>query len=262
MLKIDAIPAFDDNYIWLISRTDSDQAVVVDPGDGQAVQAVLDANKLTLNTILITHHHFDHVGGIEALCKDRQVHVIGPQNPAIEGLSQRVQANDTCDVLGISFTVKEVPGHTLDHIAYFASNTDTATQSPVLFCGDALFAGGCGRMFEGNPTQMCNSLAVMRDLPEATQVYCAHEYTLANLNFALAVEPDNKALSERYQQAQALRDNAQATVPSTIGLERKTNPFLRTHLSDIVQAAQKQAGATLSNESEVFATIRGWKDNF
>lgn len=255
MLKIEAIPAFSDNYIWLIS--DGENAAVVDPGDAAPVQAALIDRGLTLQSILITHHHPDHTGGIEALTAGTEISVYGPCNEAVTGINTRLKDGEQITVLGQVFDVIAVPGHTLDHIAYFAP-----ADQPVVFSGDTLFAGGCGRMFEGQPDQMWQSLARLRDLPANTLVYCAHEYTLGNLAFAQAVEPDNQALAQRMEDARKRREQNLATVPSLLQLECDTNPFLRVDEEHVKQAAAKHSGTPLDSNADVFAAVRAWKDNF
>lgn len=257
MLTIEPIPAFNDNYIWLLSDPDSSAAFVVDPGDAAPVLAALEARKLTLTGILITHHHFDHTGGLEALSTAFNPTVFGPHNPAIKGVGERLAAGDRIEVLGEVFDVLEVPGHTLDHIAYFHPGAN-----PLLFCGDTLFAGGCGRVFEGTAPMMHQSLQLLAALPAETRVYCAHEYTLANLAFARAVEPDNAALALRIRAAEASRARDEPTVPSDLALELATNPFLRCKnpaLRDSLQAQGKLSG---DSADEIFAAVRGWKDHF
>lgn len=256
MLTIEPIPAYNDNYIWLISDR-GNRAFVVDPGDATPVLDVLRARKLELAGILITHHHFDHVGGLQALREFAAPTVYGPDNPAIEGIDQIVGAGDSVDVLGYSFSVLQVPGHTLDHIAYFHSG-----EPPLLFCGDTLFAGGCGRVFEGTAQMMHDSLQSLAALPGATRVYCAHEYTLANLAFARAVEPANAALLERISEAETTRASGEPTIPSTLDLEIATNPFLRCATPELVDALRQQDRLEGESPAAVFATVRGWKDNF
>ena len=257
MLTIEPIPAFNDNYIWLLSDPGSSEAFVVDPGDAAPVFATLEARNLTLTGILITHHHFDHTGGLEALSAACNPLVFGPRNPAIAGIKERLAAGDRIQVLGQSFDVLEVPGHTLDHIAFYHAGSE-----PLLFCGDTLFAGGCGRVFEGTAPMMHQSLQRLAALPAETRVYCAHEYTLANLAFARAVEPDNEALARRITDAEASRAHNEPTVPSRLALEMATNPFLRC--ADPALQASLQAQGKLGGEStdEIFAAVRGWKDNF
>jgi hydroxyacylglutathione hydrolase len=257
MLNIQPIPAFSDNYIWLLYDESSRQAFVVDPGDAQPVMHTLQSLQLNLAGILITHHHFDHVGGVQTLCAQYQPVVYGPHNPAIEGITRHLGAGDVVEVLGMGFEVLEVPGHTLDHIAYVHRG-----HSPAVFCGDTLFAGGCGRLFEGNPSMMLRSLESLAALAPSTRVYCAHEYTLSNLAFARAVEPDNAALADRIAAAEATRHRGEPTVPSDIALELATNPFLRCN-EEKLQASLRQQGKLQADSTvEVFTTVRGWKDTF
>jgi hydroxyacylglutathione hydrolase len=259
-LSVLAVPAFNDNYLWLIN--DGRHAAVVDPGDAQPILAALDANGLTLVAILLTHHHADHVGGVQTLLQSFNVPVFGPAGETIAGVSQTLSEGDTATIpqLGLNLSVLDVPGHTNGHIAYVAQG------QPWLFCGDTLFAGGCGRLFEGSPQQMVNSLAKLSRLPDHTQVYCAHEYTVSNLRFALAVEPDNSALAARMANEQAKRERQQATVPSTIGLEKSTKPFLRYKQPTII--ASLHASGRLSDQQRqadpvaAFAALREWKNNF
>jgi hydroxyacylglutathione hydrolase len=257
MLNIQPIAAFDDNYIWLGFDSETRQAFIVDPGDATPVIATLAQMHLELSAILITHHHYDHVGGLATLIETYQPAVFGPQNPAIEGITQRLCGGDTARVMGQTFQVMAVPGHTLDHIAYYASG-----DTPLLFCGDTLFAGGCGRMFEGDAPMMLESLNSLAALPPETAVYCAHEYTLANLAFAHAVEPDNSELTLRISQAKATRERGEPTVPSNIALELATNPFLRCDQRALLQSLQQQGRATGDTTAAVFANVRAWKDNF
>lgn len=257
MLKIISVPAFTDNYLWLLHKEGSNQAFVVDPGDAAPIELALKNNGLTLAGIMVTHHHGDHTGGITALTKDRSIPVYGPKSPNIPNITHPLTEGDEISINDeIVFTVIEVPGHTLDHIAYYS-----ASES-VLFCGDTLFAGGCGRMFEGNPQQMQSSLAKLAGLPSETAVYCAHEYTLANLKFAQAVEPGNQVLLSRYQQAEKTRAEGKATVPSTITQELQTNPFLRVNETSVIDAANNQEPRNANEPWQVFAVLRRWKDNF
>ena len=256
-IHIQPIAAFSDNYIWLIYNSETRDACVVDPGDAQPVLSALKQLELNLTAILITHHHLDHVGGMAALQEACSVKVFGPNNPAISGIDHTVGAGDTATVLGVDFQVLEVPGHTLDHIAYFNSE-----GSPVLFCGDTLFAGGCGRVFEGNPPMMHSSLQSLAALPASTRVYCAHEYTMANLAFAVAVDPKNKALQQRIAEAEKTRAKNMPTVPSEISLELATNPFLRCSDAGIRESLAAQGKLAGDTDSEVFAAVRAWKDNF
>lgn len=255
-LQVTALPAFADNYLWLIH--DQRHAAVVDPGDAVPVEAALAQLDLTLDAILLTHHHGDHAGGVAALAAARQVPVFGPAREAIPGVTVQLSEGDLVRLpsLGLELSVLEVPGHTAGHIAYVEH------ERHWLFCGDTLFAGGCGRLFEGTPAQMTQSLAKLASLPDDTAVYCAHEYTVSNLKFALAAEPGNADLAARYAHAQQLRANGEATVPSTIGLEKQTNPFLRYREPAVI--AQLQAEGRLGQPDSVaaFAALREWKNSY
>ena len=256
-LEVQPIAAYSDNYIWLLFDPQTRRAFVVDPGDAQPVLATLEALDLDLAGVLITHHHFDHVGGLETLREKYSPQVYGPDNPAISGIDHVLAAGDVITVLGLEFQILEVPGHTLDHIAYFHP-----AQIPLLFCGDTLFAGGCGRVFEGTPAMMHESLQILAALPPATRVYCAHEYTMANLGFARAVEPDNEALRQRIAEAEATRGRNEPTVPSDLALELATNPFLRCAETALQDSLAEQGKLEGRGGSEVFAAVRAWKDNF
>jgi hydroxyacylglutathione hydrolase len=265
MHAIVGIPAFSDNYIWLLDNGDG-SAMVVDPGDAAPVELALAERKLQLSAILITHHHFDHVGGVQALKDAHSCTVYAPANPAIPAVDAVLQDGDRVDVGAYSFHIFAVPGHTLDHIAYFQESNQPGFDQPLLFCGDTLFAGGCGRIFEGDPPMMHASLSKLAQLPDNTAVYCAHEYTLANLAFARAADPQNSDLRQREVEARSLRERELPTVPSTIGLERATNPFLRAHL-DALRAGLANAGSDSgieagNNPVSTFARLRAWKDNF
>jgi hydroxyacylglutathione hydrolase len=262
--RIFPIPAFDDNYIWMLVDAAERRAAVVDPGDAAPVLAALRERSLALSSVLVTHHHRDHVGGLPALRSafpDAVVH--GPANPAIDGIDRRHAAGDRFVLEGFDaeFDVHEVPGHTLDHIAYRAHRIGDDPR-PVLFCGDTLFAAGCGRLFEGSPEQMLDSLGRLASMPPDTLVYCAHEYTLANLRFARAVEPDDAAIADREREAIGLREAGIETVPSDVGTERRTNPFLRWTEPSVRRAAQQQAKRAELSAAEVFAAIRRWKNEF
>lgn len=257
MLSISPIYAFSDNYIWCVAR--DRQAVIVDPGDAAPVLEHLKETGLSLSAIIITHHHFDHVGGIELLLKEYpNTPVYGPQNQC-ESINHRLKHNDSLTLLGHTFTVLAVPGHTLDHIAYFHADSNS---TPVLFCGDTLFAGGCGRLFEGTPEQMLNSLQLIQALPADTNIYCAHEYTLSNLKFALAVEPQNQDLQARIASAKSTREANLPTVPSQMALELLTNPFLRTEYSTVEHSVATHTGLKHRNQKDIFAGLRKWKDDF
>ncbi len=256
MIRIEPIAAFTDNYIWCLHN--NAVAWIVDPGDAAPVQAFLAARELDLQGILITHHHPDHTGGIDELRNSFPNAVVyGPHNSPITSFDTRVKEGDTVAALGHQFGVLEIPGHTLDHIAYFAADT----TPPTLFCGDTLFAAGCGRMFEGTAPQMFASLQKLAQLPGPTAMYCGHEYTQSNLRFAQAVEPDNVAVQQRTIEIAALRATNQPTLPSTLALELSTNPFLRCQTSTVLHAATEH-GLQNENLAAVFATIRSWKDQF
>ena len=267
--SVSPIPAFSDNYIWLLDNGDG-TALVVDPGDAAPVQARLEREGLALAGILITHHHFDHVGGLKALVADHACPVYGPQNPQIAEIDVRLKDGDRCRVGAYDFEVIEVPGHTLDHIAYYQGTASGGEGSegsggiPLLFCGDTLFAGGCGRIFEGTPEMMFASLRRLASLPDATLVYCAHEYTLANLAFARAADPSNDALARREQEAKELRERSIPTVPSSLRLEIATNPFLRAEQPQLGEGLAAAGKAPQSRDDAIacFAALRSWKDNF
>ncbi len=254
MLEIVPLPAFKDNYIWTLR--DAKRAAVVDPGESEPVAEYLTREGLELVAILATHHHPDHVGGIEELVAARRVPVFGPKGERIPALTHPVGQDDAVRIpeLGADFSVLEIPGHTRAHVAYYGLGS--------LFCGDTLFACGCGRVFEGTPAQMLASLQKLAALPDATRVYCGHEYTLANIRFARAVDPHNEALAAREARARALRDAGKPTLPSTLGEERATNPFLRCAEPAVVESADKYLGARAADPVRVFAAIREWKNNF
>ena len=256
--RIHPIPAFRDNYIWTLIGDDGANACVVDPGDPAPVREFLDSQGLGLSDVLITHHHHDHTGGLVDLIGGYQPRVHGPAG--IAGVAETLGEGGRVAVLGVEFRVFEVPGHTLDHIAYF--HDGSAHESPLLFCGDTLFAAGCGRLFEGSPAQMLASLRKISVLPPATAVYCTHEYTLANLAFAVAADPDNPALRSRVESEEEKREQGRPTLPSTLDLELATNPFLRCGEAALAASAAKRLGRPVTDETEVFAAIRKWKDQF
>lgn len=254
-----ALPAFTDNYIWMLH--DGSQAVVVDPGDAAPVLEALDRLGLRLASILVTHHHRDHVGGIDALRGRLEGAVHGPAREAIPPPFVQHVEGDVIDVAGWQMRVMEVPGHTAGHIAFYMADID---DGPLLFCGDTLFSAGCGRLFEGTPAQMHDSLSRLAALPDQTRVCCTHEYTLSNLRFAAAVEPGNEALSAYMARCTALRAGGEITLPSSIGLEKAVNPFLRCEVPAVAQAAATAKGEPGACESPVavFAALRQWKDRF
>lgn len=250
-----AIAAFQDNYIWALRR--DNHCVVVDPGDAAPVESWLRQQGLLLTGILITHHHPDHVGGVNALLEHRDIPVYGPARETIPGLTHPLNDGDRVKLaeLDLELEVLDVPGHTLGHIAYHAR------QPGWLFCGDTLFAGGCGRLFEGTPEQMHHSLSRLAALPEDTQVFCAHEYTLANLTFAAKVTPEDPDVRTRLNDVKALRDAGHITLPSTIAVERRTNPFLRATEPALRQSCERHFDTPLDTPVDSFAALRRWKDN-
>ena len=259
-------PAFTDNYLWVLEQ--NQQAWVVDPGDADPIIAFFEAQSITLKGILITHHHQDHIGGVVKLQEwaknNGQVgyRTVGPLHPQITMLDQVLHQDDEVDIFpAVKLRVFEVPGHTLTHIAYYLPS-GPHNLIPRLYCGDTLFAAGCGRLFEGSAEQMYHSLAYFKDLPDETLVCCAHEYTLSNLKFAGFVDSQNKDLLDWTLKAQQLRTSNQPTVPTTIGLEKKVNPFLRCDSESILQSAQLHAEKILPSPIEVLATIRLMKDSF
>jgi hydroxyacylglutathione hydrolase len=259
-LSVYPIPAFNDNYIWALHN--GTQCVVVDPGDAAPVRDYLAHNALSLSAILITHHHRDHTGGLQELLAGNDVQVYGPPGGHIPGINRPVGDQDEIRVLdSLLMRVIAVPGHTLDHIAYFAPPSSPDVQ-PLLFCGDTLFAAGCGRIFEGTPEMMYQSLQKLATLPQDTLVYCAHEYTLNNLRFAAMAEPDNRDIAQRIETDSAKRQRKQPTLPSNIGIELRTNPFLRCHTESLGRhiAAHSQLPEGHSRE-QLFAELRRWKDS-
>jgi hydroxyacylglutathione hydrolase len=262
-LSVLTVPAFKDNYLWLIH--DGSNAAIVDPGDAAPVKAALAAHKLRLTAILLTHHHADHIGGVPGLLQDWDVPVFGPRNDGIALVTHPLGEGERIDVPGLDLAldVLDVPGHTLGHIAYVRRSPGQDPGAGWLFCGDTLFGAGCGRLFEGTPRQMMQSLEKFMALPDDTLVYCAHEYTLSNLRFAQAVEPDNAALEARVRDDGMQRAAGQPTIPSTIGLERATNPFLRHGEARIVQSLVEAARLTPGAAPlDVFAALREWKNTF
>jgi hydroxyacylglutathione hydrolase len=258
MIVIDALPAFTDNYLWLLQEPLSKRCAVVDPGDAAPVMAWLAAHPdWQLTDILITHHHPDHVGGVLQLKAQYAARVHGPANENIPGRDNALVDGDCIEVLGLSLQVLEVPGHTLGHIAYLH-----AAEQPLLFSGDTLFAGGCGRLFEGTAAQMHHSLQRLAQLPSNTLIYCTHEYTLSNLQFALAVEPLNSQIAERLAQVISLRAEGAISLPSNMALELATNPFLRTHEACVKAQVDQRNNCQHADAQAVFTSLRAWKNHF
>ena len=261
-----AVPAFADNYLWVLhgDKTPAGKrALVVDPGAAEPIVQTLAQHGLTLEAILVTHHHADHTGGVATLRQQTGAQVYGPARERTPQPAIAVQGGDRLDALGLAFTVIDVPGHTAGHIAYYTPQVvlNGAAAKPLLFCGDTLFSGGCGRLFEGTPAQMLASLDALAALPPETVVCCAHEYTLANLRFARMLEPDNAVLQAFEEDCQVLRAQQLPTLPTTLGQQLQINPFLRTREPSIAEAARRYNPSALDPVA-VFAALRLWKNNY
>ena len=256
-MKIQYIKAYTDNYIWLIKTNEGN--LVIDPGEFKPVEAFLVQEGIQITDILLTHHHYDHVGGVPDLKDNILGRVIGPDNLQISGIDKHVVDGEVFRSCGIEFTVIEIPGHTLDHIAYFINDG----SQPILFCGDTLFSAGCGRVFEGTLEQMYESLMKLKSLPENTLVYCAHEYTVSNLKFALEVEPDNQNITQYLADCEKKINAGEITLPSSISAELKINPFMRCGNKNLRQSiAAKDIDAENDSDTKVFEYLRLWKDSF
>jgi hydroxyacylglutathione hydrolase len=256
-MKLIALPAFSDNYIWLLHN--DHHALVVDPGESAPVMDWLQHHpNIALDLILVTHHHADHTGGLTELVAQTGAQVAGPAMEKMPVSARGLQQDDTLDWHGLTLQVHEVPGHTLGHIAFWLQPAD---QAPLLFCGDTLFSGGCGRLFEGTPAQMLDSLDRLAALPGDTRICCAHEYTLSNLKFALAVDPDNVELQNYAQICGQLRAQNKATLPALLSTERAINPFLRSRSPALASAVQHRDAFALDDVTR-FAALRTWKNEF
>lgn len=257
-MDIIPLPAFRDNYLWLLS--DGTHAAVVDPGDAAVVEAALAQRRLSLTAILITHHHPDHTGGVAALLARHPVPVYGPAREAIAGVSQPVREGDVIRLAAPALTLRvlDLPGHTAGHIAFVSEGLEPG----LVLCGDTLFSAGCGRLFEGTPADLADSLGKLAALPDATRVVCTHEYTLANLAFARAAEPDNRARDAWAQECEALRAHGRPTLPSTIGREKAINPFLRCTEPGVIAAVSAHTGARPADAVACLGALRAWKNVF
>tara|TARA_Y100000590_G_C15571246_1_gene958674 strand:- start:202 stop:966 length:765 start_codon:yes stop_codon:yes gene_type:complete len=254
MLSVEPIKAFTDNYIWLVSTNEG--SIVIDPGESKNIQKLIDNNTIDLKGILITHHHYDHTNGLSELVKINELEVYGPVNN-IDGINHRLNDKDKISIIGIDFDVISIPGHTLDHIGFYSANAN----NPILFCGDTLFAGGCGRIFEGTYEQMFHALKKITKLPTNTKIYCGHEYTLSNLKFALEADDTNKELIEEFKKVKNKINSNIPTLPTTLDKELKVNPFLRCDNINIQNKIIEKFKVS-NNELEVFTALRKWKDNF
>tara|TARA_B100000700_G_C14894458_1_gene784328 strand:- start:112 stop:876 length:765 start_codon:yes stop_codon:yes gene_type:complete len=254
MLSVEPIKAFTDNYIWLVSTNEG--SIVIDPGESKNIQKLIDNNTIDLKGILITHHHYDHTNGLSELVKINELEVYGPVNN-IDGINHRLTDKDKISIIGIDFDVISIPGHTLDHIGFYSANAN----NPILFCGDTLFAGGCGRIFEGTYEQMFHALKKITKLPTNTNIYCGHEYTLSNLKFALEADDTNKELIEEFKKVENKINSNIPSLPTTLDKELKVNPFLRCDNINIQNKIIEKFKVS-NNELEVFTALRKWKDNF
>ena len=253
MLSVEPIKAYTDNYIWLVSTNEG--SIVVDPGESKEILNLIDSNKIDLKGVLITHHHYDHTNGLFDLTNKINLEVYGPKK--IEGINNIVKESDKFSLIGIDFEVIEIPGHTLDHLAFYSSNN----KDPILFCGDTLFAGGCGRVFEGTFEQMFKSLKKISNYPKETKIFCGHEYTLSNLKFALEVDEDNKQLADEYINVKKLISSDIPSLPTNLNKELKVNPFLRCNEINIKNKVIDKFDI-IDDELEIFTALRKWKDNF
>ena len=254
MLSVELIKAFSDNYIWLVSTNEG--SIVIDPGESKNIQKLIDEKSIDLKGVLITHHHYDHTNGLEDLLEKNSIDVYGPENN-INGINYRVNNKDKISIIGIEFEVISIPGHTLDHIGFYSRNNNNS----ILFCGDTLFAGGCGRVFEGTYKQMFDALKKISALPKNTNIYSGHEYTLSNLKFALEVDSENSDLKQEYENVLEKVNSDIPTLPTTLNKELKVNPFLRCDNLSIQKKIAEKFNIS-GGELEIFTALRKWKDNF
>lgn len=257
MFKLTPLPAFDDNYIWVIESPTDSSIAVVDPGDAEVVERYLTDSNRTLSAILVTHHHRDHTGGVDQLKSRYSVPVYGSSESKFPGVTNPLSDGDSITLFGATISIKAVPAHTLDHIAYLVD-----CKTPQLFCGDTLFLAGCGRLFEGDAHQMQQAMDYFASLADNTEVYCTHEYSLANLAFAKAADPENIEIDQTITRCEQLRAANQPTLPSSIALEKKINPYMRTREAALVASASEYAQQTLSAGVETLAALREWKNSF
>ncbi len=256
MIHIAAIPALKDNYIWMMINSKQGVALVVDPGDAAPVIDYVTEHHLTLSGILITHHHWDHTHGLAALLQAFPVPVLSSVHSQLPALTGRLSDHEVFTITAHfpEFQALLIPGHTLDHIAFHTQD--------ALFCGDTLFGGGCGRLFEGTADQLYHSLQKLARLPDHTPIYCGHEYTLANLSFARLVEPNHQAIVQRINKVQSIREQGRPSLPSFLYEEKETNPFLRCHIPEVIEQVEAYAKRSLCDPKEVFRELRQWKDAF
>lgn len=250
------IPVLSDNYVWVFSHLQTKTAIAVDPGDAAPVLAFLEANGLHLEAIMVTHHHWDHVGGIDALKRQYGTTVFGPARENIEGVERPVREADKLSIKGIGEEIRvlDIPGHTAGHVGYLINDK--------LFCGDTLFSAGCGRLFEGTAEQLYHSLQKIASLPDDTRICCTHEYTLNNLYFALEVEPGNATVREHIRKVEDLMRRHKPSLPSTLALERRINPFLRVNHDSIIESVSRHIGRPIHDDLDCFTELRKWKDNY
>jgi len=254
MLKITALQALKDNYIWLLRDNGGPHVAIIDPGEARPVQEAVIAGNLEPAAILVTHRHYDHVDGITELVANYDIPVYGPANESIPALTHPMKEGKHVhlEAIAADFQVLDIPGHTAGHIGYYGHG--------LLFCGDTLFTAGCGKIFDGTAQQLFHSLEKIAALPDKTLIYCAHEYTEENLLFARIVEPGNKAIIQRLEKTRQLRSKGAATVPSTLAEEKQTNPFLRCNVKEVIDTTEQFTGHALNSAEEVFLALRRWRD--